>query len=97
MATVSYIIDEDTRVELTFNRETITAHGYTWEDSQGEDWEEDYEPERMYLTSDNVYSGYTASECIIKTLMDIGRVDDWTEGIEMIEAAGIPYVTDEED
>ena len=95
MTTISYIIDDDTRVELTFNRETITAYGYTWEDSWGEDGDDDYEPERMYMTSENVYSGYSASECVIKTLMNIGRVDDWPEGIAMIEEAGIEYVPSE--
>ena len=96
MASISYIIDEDTRVELIFNRETITAHGYMWDEAQGEEGEDDYQPDGMYFVSDNTYSGYTPSECIILSLMDIGRVDDWTEGIAMIEAAGIPYVSSDD-
>lgn len=96
MTTNSYTIDEDTRVELTFNRETITAHGYTYEDAQWDKDDEDHQPEGMYLTSANTYSGHTASECIILTLMDIGRVDEWHEGITMLQAAGIPYVPSED-
>ena len=96
MATIAYIIDEDTRVELIFNRETITAHGYMWDEASGDEDEDDYQPEGMYFVSENTYTGYTASECVIFALMDIGRVDDFVDGIYMIQAAGIPYVSSDD-
>jgi hypothetical protein len=84
--------EEDVRLEVIFNRETITVEGYENVVSLSED-EEDGE----YLTHLEHYSGYTLSECLCKALIDMDRASDWPEAIELIESVGVAYVTDEDD
>ena len=84
--------EEDIRLEVIFNRETITVEGYEEVISLSED-----EEDGTYLTHLEHYSGYTLSECLCKALMAMDRASDWSEAIEMIEEIGIPYVSDEEE
>ena len=74
---------DDADFHVTFNRETITVEVYTWEEVEAYGSNDDDEKDGYYLTSQQVYSGYTLSECLIKSLMDIGRIDEgeWAEGI----------------
>jgi hypothetical protein len=93
----TYTIDENTRLEVTFNRETITVDGYEWVDAVGLEDDDSYEPAGVFLTHTDNYSGYTMSECLCKALIDMDKADDWDDAIYMIEAIGVEYVTDEED
>lgn len=45
----------------------------------------------------HVFSGYTLSECLCKSLMDMGIAEEWDEAIIIVEEMGVPYVTDEDD
>ena len=83
--------EEDVRLEVVFNRETITVEGYENVVCLSEN-EEDGE----YLTHLEHYSGYTLSECLCKALIDMDRASDWPEAIEMLGSIGIEYVSDED-
>jgi hypothetical protein len=50
-----------------------------------------------YRTHNQRYSGYTLSECLCKALIALKVAADWPQAIDMIESAGIPYVTDEDE
>lgn len=93
MTTQTFILDEDAvRVEITFNRETISATGYQDVIELSEDGEDG-----EYMTFHKVFSGYTVPEILCIALMEMDRAEDWTEAIGIIEEAGICYVTDEDD
>jgi hypothetical protein len=84
--------EEDVRLEVVFNRETITVEGYENVISLSED-----EEDGTYLTHLEHYSGYTLSECLCKALIDMDRASDWSEAIYMVEEIGVPYVSDGEE
>lgn len=91
--------DGDTRFSVTFHPNTIELTGYQQVIvlGSGDEDEDDYEEDGEYMTHHEIYSGYTLSECLCKALMDMDRADDWAEAIAIIEEAGIPYVTDEDE
>lgn len=85
-------------LHVTYNRETITVDGYRYLDEDmhvndtviagGSD---------VYLMSQENYSGYTLSECLCKSLIDMQIAEDWEDAIPIVEEMGVPYVTDEDD
>lgn len=85
-------------LHVTFNRETITVDGYRYLDEDmhvmdtvicgGSD---------VYLMSQETYSGYTLSECLCKSLMDMGIAEEWDEAIMIVKEMGVPYETDEDE
>lgn len=73
-------------LEVNMGRETIGVDGYI-QDPDGD----------IYRAHSQRYSGYTLSECLCKALIDMGVAPEWMQAIDMIESAGIPYVTDEDE
>lgn len=92
MTTIYKLDDEAVTIHVQFHPNTIELTGYQDVTDLAEDGEDG-----EYMTHHEIYSGYTLSECLCKALMDMDRADDWTEAIAMIEEAGIPYETDEEE
>ena len=43
------------------------------------------------------YSGYTLSETVCAALIELGIAADWVEAIELIERAGIPYESSDDE
>lgn len=82
----------DVTIDITFNRETITAKGYEWATNLTSEDEDDTS---YVLSHQQTYSGYTLSEVLCKSLMDMDRADDWDEAINMVEAIGIDYVSND--
>ena len=72
-------------LHVTFNRETVSVDGYRYLDEDmhvtdtviagGND---------VYLMSQETYSGYTLSECLCKSLIDMQIADDWDEAITIV-------------
>lgn len=92
----TYKFPDDVTIEITFNRETITAEGFEWVANLTPD--EDDDEYGYFLTYQQNYSGYTLPEVLCKSLIDMDRAEDWDEAISMVEAIGIDYVSsDEED
>lgn len=90
MATKTIEIHDSLYFEVSFGHETteVTGYEYTLEIGGRDDW---------FCTFNQRFSGYTLSEMLCKGLMEMDKADDWEEAIAMIEEAGIPYETDEEE
>lgn len=43
-----------------------------------------------------VFSGYSLSECLCKSLINEGIVSEWEDAVAIVEEMGVPYVTDED-
>lgn len=90
MTTTIYEID-GARLEVTVHPNLIEVTGYQDViDMSGDN-------DGNFMTHHERYSGYSVPECLCKSLMAMDRADDWTEAIALIEEAGIPYVTDEDE
>lgn len=90
----------DVSLHVTFNRETVTVHGYRWLDGGFHSIDEDDMDEdggELALIHDETYSGYTLAECLCKSLIDMDVAEDWDEAIPLVESLGIPYVTDDDE
>jgi hypothetical protein len=97
LETKTYVIDEDTRLEVEFLPNLIKVYGYSWQDDAGREDEDDFEPAGVWCTLEERYIGYTLSECLCKALMEMGIAEDWEDAIPMVEDLGVPYETDEDD
>lgn len=97
LETLTYTVDEDTRLEVEILHSMIKVCGYTWQDDAGYPDEPDFEPAGIYLTLEERYIGYSLAECLCKALIDMGVAEEWEDAIPMVEDLGVPYETDEDE
>lgn len=84
-------------LHVTYGNETVAVDGYRYVIELGADDDAQEEEEGVFLTSQKRYSGYTLSECLCASLIDMEIAEDWPEAIAIVEEMGVPYVTDEDE